>query len=138
MGLFDTLNCEYPLPEEYRDMQAFGFQFKSLNAHNDFYRLATDGSLHVMVMYTMSEEERRGTRYIFNHYPERPATEVNSPIVFYTWRVNGDPSSGLVHFRADFENGILTREGIRLSTEEECDAAEIAFEEGQKGQSHAE
>lgn len=53
MGMYDLLNCKYPLPQGYNDMQNREFQTKSLESLLDHYTITEDGGLFV----TQSERE---------------------------------------------------------------------------------
>ena len=107
MGLWDYIRCELPLKAE--GLDTLDFQTKSFDCSFEDYRITAGGNLERL---------------------EFPAGDwlphqLNGTVEFYAPL----PNDGWIEFRADFENGLLTRIYEVL----DVDAVEVVRELARKG-----
>ncbi len=119
MGMFDTLRCDYPLP----DVQEAEFQTKSLvsllhgelgmGGFLDEYRITTDGRL---LLHKHIRQWRDDPEALFGGYLEsvrdwwEEVPDVHGDIRIYTSRTQGDGAeSDWVEFRIRFTHGRVER-----------------------------
>lgn len=109
MGMYDLLNCKYPLREEYADLQGREFQTKSLESLLHHYTITPDGELWI------SQSEREwveDSNSVLGGYAkpirewEERVEDFHGEIYFYTFREQDVPKD-LVTFRARFTEGKL-------------------------------
>jgi hypothetical protein len=121
MGMFDTLYCDYPLPDA--ELQREDFQTKDLYCLMDTYRITNDGRLK----YEEDSVINGGRLSIAAHYIEphgilRFYTMIQRPFEPPMWVVAGstDEAQGSVvttewyEYEATFVNGIVA-DVIRMS-----------------------
>jgi hypothetical protein len=120
MGMFDTIKCYYPLPDE--RLQKEEFQTKDLeNLLND-YTITEDGLLihHVKEYELVPEEER--PYYGTKEWDKNPIVQVlgmfkskfiydehvnyNGDLIFYTFN---HKTSNLTEYKASFVDGVLIK-----------------------------
>ena len=60
MGMFDTIDCKYPLPEATKEVQESGFQTKSFENLMENYTITEEGKIirHKQRYEVVPEEER--------------------------------------------------------------------------------
>lgn len=97
MGLYDTLTCDYPLPDP--ELQQEEFQTKDLECALDRYRISTEGRLLRL--------SRKVDLFVKDRHPPsaaEPAEDMNyrGDLSFYT-----RTAKGWIEYRARFTHGYL-------------------------------
>jgi hypothetical protein len=97
MGMFDYVNCHYPLPGKVQP-DTYEFQSKSTDCKLDVYTISKDGILSV---------ERNGGSVAGFRMSEE--SDYTGGITFYTYSKNSefDESSTWYEYAAEFKNGKL-------------------------------
>lgn len=94
MGMFDTVKCEFPLPEKFKKYQDSLFQTKSLICGMDVYKITKEGELWwVDNEFSWDEDE-----------PKKPPEKIDltGELRFYEWNTQEDEWA---EFVALFVNG---------------------------------
>lgn len=104
MGMYDTLRCDYPLPDE--RYQGETFQTKSMERTLAHYVITANGRL---MFYEPTFEDASGWQFTNENLDKLPdkGEEVlfHGDIEFVTLLVVGDDSPRLARFVARFNNG---------------------------------
>lgn len=115
MGMFDTLYCDYPLPD--KEVQHEDFQTKSLDRLMDTYRITTDGRLYYEPgEIANNEESSQETDYLSFEGTITFYTMIHRPFEPPLWVVaeGTDETQGQVvatewyEYLATFRSGIVT------------------------------
>ncbi len=126
MGMFDNIQCEYPLPETgYRVSPGHSFQTKSLGSELDDYTITVDGSLilHRKSWEGVPEEERpyygtpeweERSKQVIGSIRTVPVGDEEVPyhgdIYFYdSLSVGNKPGEVWIEYKARFTEGRLSR-----------------------------
>lgn len=109
MGMYDLLECKYPLPEGYQDMQNREFQTKSLESVLAHYTITEEGEL--WVTRTEGEWVKDSSHPLGGYVKttlkwEERVEDCHGDIYFYAFR-DRERHQDLVTFRARFTHGEL-------------------------------